>query len=445
MPVIANNQDLLESWRTRTAKSGELHRRARKTLPLGVGSNFRAMDPHPIFVREARGSKLWDVDGNEYVDFAMGFGAMFVGHSHPAVVRAVAEQAGRGTLMAMAHPLECELSEEVCRRFQLERVRFTNSGTESTMHALRLARAFTGRPKIIKFEGSFHGCHDAVLSSVKPSASELGELDLPGRAPASRGIPEESLVHTLTARFNDLASVERHFQRYPGEIAAVIAEPVMLNVTICPPKPGFFEAIQKICRWEGSLLILDEVKTGARLAPGSVGRSWGLSPDLVCLAKAIGGGLPLGAFGGRADIMNLLETGRVAHTGTYNTNPMCLAASLAALREVLTPEVYSRTERLSRRLADGYRDILRRRGLAWPVTQMGPVGSLHFTAQPPTHYRDWLATDEAAWERYWYGMTLRGVIPQPHGSEEQWTISAQHTDEDIDRHLEAFHAVSETL
>ena len=143
--------------------------------------------------------------------------------------------------------------------------------------------------------------------------------------------------------------------------------------------------------------------------------------------------------------MNLLETGRVAHTGTYNTNPLCLVASLAALREVLTPEVYSRTERLSRRLADGYRDILRRRGLAWPVTQMGPVGSLHFTAQPPTHYRDWLATDEAAWERYWYGMTLRGVIPQPHGSEEQWTISAQHTDEDIDRHLESFHAVSETL
>ena len=244
MPVIANNQDLFGVVENPDRQIRELHRRPVKPFP-GRRFEFPGHGPHPIFVREARGSKLWDVDGNEYVDFAMGFGAMFVGHSHPAVVRAVAEQAGRGTLMAMAHPLECELSEEVCRRFQLERVRFTNSEPSPPCTPCAWPGPSPAGPR----SSSSRAPSTAVTTRCSPASSppppSSGSWTFQAGLRPRGAFPEESLVHTLTARFNDLASVERHFQRYPGEIAAVIAEPVMLNVTICPPKPGFFEAIKK--------------------------------------------------------------------------------------------------------------------------------------------------------------------------------------------------------
>ncbi len=439
MPIVLpNRSELLSRWEARTPRSRELHDRARRSLPLGVGSNFRAMEPYPIFVEEALGARLRDVDGNEYVDFAMGFGSLFAGHAHPAIVAAVSRQAARGTLYAMPHRLEYELAEEVCRRFGLERVRFTNSGTEATMHALRLARAFTGRSKLVKFEGAFHGCHDAVLIGVKPSPHESG------RVPASRGIPADLLEHTLVARFNDLDSVRALLDRHPGQVACVLAEPALMNAALCLPEPGFLQGLQDLCRERGALFVLDEVKTGARIAPGGASEFWRLSPDLVCLAKAIGGGLPLGAFGGRAEVMAAIEDG-VAHTGTYNTNPVCMAAGLAALREVLVGDVYERARRLNERLADGYRRILASAGLPWCVTTLGPVGVLHFTPRPPREYRDWLATDEGAWERYWFGMTSLGILPQPHGSEEQWTVSVRHEEADIDAHLAAFEEVAPNL
>ncbi len=444
MITVAQTQtDLMERWSRKTRRSKELHARAARRLPYGVGSNFRAMEPHPIFVDRARGSRLWDVDGNEYVDFALGFGSLYAGHAHPAIVRAVSDQVHDGTLYAMPHAWEYELAEEVCGRFRLEQVRFTNSGTEATLNALRLARAFTGRPKIVKFEGAFHGGHEAVLANVKAAVLDRPAGDR-GPVPASLGIPKEFLSHTLVANFNDQHSVRSLFDRHPGQIAAVIMEPVLLNATIVPPEPGFLDGVARLCRERGALWVLDEVKTGARLAAGGATELWGLKPDLICLAKAIGGGLPLGAFGGRHDVMSLLERG-VSHTGTFNTNPLSVRAGLAALREALTPEATARAERLSARLADGYREIIRRKGLPWPVTQLGPMGVLHFTPRAPRDYRDWTATDEPAWERYWFGMTLRGILPQPHGSEEQWSLSVQHTEEDVAAHLAAFEEVAPTL
>lgn len=442
--TVPTQKDILRQWESRTRRSRELYARSLRSLPLGVGSNFRAMDPYPVFVEKARGSRLWDVDGNEYVDFAMGFGSLFVGHAHPAIVRAVADQAARGTLYAMPHALEYELAEELKGRFRLDLVRFTNSGTEATMHALRVARGFTGRPKIVKFEGGFHGCHEAVMASVKPPVDSAGLASEPARVPTSQGIPPEFLEHTLIARFNDLDSVRRLFDLYPGQIAAVITEPVPMNFTLCLPRPGFLEGLQTLCRERGALLVFDEVKTGARIAAGGACEYWGLTPDLVCLAKAIGGGLPLGAFGGRREVMAALE-GRVSHTGTYNTNPLCMRAGLAALTEILTPEAYARASELNLRLVEGYREILADHGLPWCVSWLGPTGVLHFTRRPPLDYRDWVRTDEAAWERYWFGMMNLGILPQPHGSEEQWLVSVQHTEENIDAHLAAFERVAPTL
>jgi glutamate-1-semialdehyde 2,1-aminomutase len=447
MPVaLEGRTDLLELWKSRTRRSEELYRRSLESLPLGVGSNYRAMDPYPIFVEEASGSRFWDADGNEYVDFGLGFGALLAGHSHPAIARAVCEQASRGTMYTMPHRLEYELAEELKRRWpMLDSFRFTNSGTEATMHALRAARAFTGRKKILKFEGGFHGCHEAVMVSVKPEPSQAGPADEPFKVPISEGVPAEFLANTLVARFNDLGSVRRQFERQPGEIAAVIAEPALMNAALCQPEPGFLRGLQDLCREHGALLVLDEVKTGAKIAPGGACEHYGLEPDLVCLAKAIGGGLPLGAFGGTAEVMEVISSLRSMHVGTYNTNPLCMRAGLVTLTEILTPDAYERVFELNRRLVEGYRLILAENRLPWCVSSLGPVGVLHFTARPPRDYRDFTATDEKAWERYWFGMTALGILPQPHGSEEQWMVSTQHSDEDIDAHLAAFERVAPTL
>jgi glutamate-1-semialdehyde 2,1-aminomutase len=447
MPALLEQEyDVMSVWKDRTRRSRELYDRSCRSLPLGVGSNYRAMDPYPIFVDEAAGSRFWDVDGNDYIDFGLAFGALFVGHSHPAIARAVADQALRGTMYSMPHHLEYELAEELKRRFpMLDSFRFTNSGTEATMHALRAARVYTGRPKILKFEGGFHGCHEAVMASVKPDPALAGPAEAPFLVPTSEGIPAEFQAHTLVARFNDLDSVRRQFEKHPCQIAAVITEPALMNSALCAPEPGFLRGLQALCRERGALFVLDEVKTGCKVAPGGATELWNLEPDIVCLAKAIGGGLPLGAFGGRREVMAVIESLRSMHVGTYNTNPLCMRAGLAALTEVLTPEAYARTQRLNRRLVEGYWEILAANGLPWSVSSLGPVGVLHFTSRPPRNYREFAATDEKAWERYWFGMTNLGIHPQPHGSEEQWTISAQHTDEDIDSHLAAFEKVAPTL
>src|SRR5947199_2084465 len=331
-------QKEINTFVRRTPKSAEAHKKNLKRIPLGVASNYRAYDPYPIFVKDAGGSKFRDLDGNEYIDHNLCFGAIMAGHCHPAVMKAVEKRLSTGTMFGMPHDMEWELAEEICDRFPVEMVRFGNSGTEVTMHAVRMARAFTGRDKILKFEGAYHGLHDNALVSVKPNAEDYGDPEAPNSVPGGGGVPKASLENVVVASFNNLRSVENRFKQYPGQIAAIILEPILMNVGLCMPQPGFLQGLRDICTKNGALLIFDEVKTGAKLAWGGASEFFGVKPDMICLAKSIGGGLPLGAFGASRTVMDLISQHKVFHGGTYNTNRVAMSAGLATFREVLTRE-----------------------------------------------------------------------------------------------------------
>src|SRR5579863_2979859 len=435
----------IQSFENRTPGSHAAHQRASHRLPLGVGSNFRIYEPYPIFVRDALGGRLHDLDGNEYVDFNLCFGALMAGHCHPAVVRAVEERFKTGTMFGMPHELEAELAEEICARFPVEQVRFANSGTEATMHAIRLARGVTGRDRIIKTEGAYHGVHDSVMVSVKPKPDQFGDPEAPAQVPSSAGVPAGTIANTLVAPFNNLQAVERLFERYPGEVAAVIVEPIMMNVGICMPEAGYLSGLRQLSSRHGALLIFDEVKTGAKLARGGACEYFGVKPDLVCLAKSIGGGFPLAAFASSKAVMDAIAEHKVFHAGTYNTNPVVMAAGLATLREVLTPAAYEHINRLNARLVDGHRKIIAQTGLSAYAIGAGANGALMLYPSPLRNYRDWIAIDVDLWKHYWFAMVNRGVLPQAHWWDEQWTISVAHTEADIDRHLAAFAEVAPAL
>jgi glutamate-1-semialdehyde 2,1-aminomutase len=439
-------QKELDAFVRRTPKSAEAHKKNLKRIPLGVASNYRAYEPYPIFVKEAQGSHFRDLDGNDYLDHNLCFGALMAGHCHPAVMKAVAPRLQTGTMFGMPHNMEWELAEEMCHRFPVEMLRFGNSGTEATMHAIRLARAATGRDKIVKFEGAYHGLHNDALVSVKPhSVEEYGDIHAPRSASAGLGVPQATLEDVLVATFNDLATVELRFQQHPGKIAAIIIEPILMNVGLCLPEPGFLEGLREIATKHGALLIFDEVKTGAKLGWGGAAEYFGVTPDMICLAKSIGGGLPLAAFGTHRSVMNLISEHKVFHGGTYNTNPISMAAGLATFREVLTRENYAQVEKLSRKLTDGYRQIVARVGLQAYVISAGANGVLMLYPKEIKNYRDWLAIDTDLWRHYWFGMVNRGVMAQPYWWDEQWTISVQHSEKDIDQHIAAFDDVAPAL
>ena len=440
-------QKELETFERRTPKSAEAHKKNLKRLPLGVASNYRAYDPYPIFVAEASGSKFRDLDGNEYIDHNLCFGTLMAGHSHPAVVKAVQDRITKGTAYGMPHNMEWELAEEICTRFPVEMCRFASSGTEATMHAVRLARAAAGRDKIIKFEGGYHGLHDAALVSVKPHPpqDDLGDIKNPKPVPGGLGVPKASVANVVIATFNDLETVERRFKENPNEIAAIILEPIMMNVGLCMPQPGFLQGLRDLCDKYGALLIFDEVKTGAKLCWGGASEYFGVKPDMICLAKSIGGGLPLAAFGTHKRVMNLISDHKVFHGGTYNTNPISMAAGLATFRDILTRENYAHVEKVSKKLVDGYRRIIGKVGLQGYVAFAGANGALMFAPQEIRNYRDWLGVDVELWKHYWFGMVNRGVMAQPYWWDEQWTMSVQHTEADIDKHLSALEDLAPAL
>ena len=429
----------------RTPKSAEAHQHNLKRLPLGVASNYRAYDPHPIFVKEAMGSKFRDLDGNEYIDHNLTFGALMAGHCHPAVMKAVEKRLSTGTMYGMPHDMEWELAEVICTRFPIEMVRFGNSGTEATMHSVRIARAATGRDRIIKFEGGYHGLHDAALVSVKPHDDEVGDFKAPNSVPGGLGVPKASIANVVIASFNDLDSVAYRFKQYPGEIAAIILEPIMMNVGLCMPEPGFLEGLRKLCDENGALLIFDEVKTGAKLCWGGASEYFSVKPDMICLAKSIGGGFPLAAFGASKAVMDLISQHKVFHGGTYNTNPVSMAAGLATFRDVLTRENYAHVEKLSHKLVTGYRETVAKVGLDAYVVFAGANGALMFAPKEIHNYRDWLKVDSELWKQYWFAMVNRGVMAQPYWWDEQWTISVQHTEEDIAMHLQVFAEIAPAL
>ncbi|MFO7589373.1 MAG: aspartate aminotransferase family protein [Acidimicrobiia bacterium] len=421
-----------------TPGSKALYERAVQHLPYGVASTFQAGDPYPIYIARGEGSHVWDVDDTERVDFHGGFGCNVVGHANPKIVEAVDRAVRTGTHFAATTEVTVAFAEELCRRFGLEKVRFANSGTEATMDAIRIARAATGRDVVAKVEGSYHGHHDTVMFSVVPNADAMGGREAPASAPMSKGIPAEMARLTVAVPFNDLPATTRLFEERGKELACLIMEPVMMNIGVVVPQPGYLEGVRDLCTKHDVVLIFDEVKSGATIAEGGAIERYGVQPDLACFAKAIGGGTPTAAFGGKASVMEVIEHG-AAQQGTFNGNPLVAAAGLAALTEVLTPDAYVRLGELGARLADGLGKAIAEHGLPAHVVDLGAKGCVSYREEPLQSYRDFLETRTELYEASFPWVLNRGVFMTP-GDEEQWTLSVMHTDDDIDAYIEAFAA-----
>lgn len=417
-------------------RSEQLFAAAQRVMPGGVNSPVRAcraMGAEPRFLSRGKGSRVWDVDGNEFVDLVCSWGPLILGHCHPAVEEAVLAAARRGLSFGANTEAEVELAELVCRMTGIEMVRMVNSGTEAVMSALRLARGATGRSKLIKFAGCYHGHCDAMLVKAGSGA-------LTGGAPDSAGVPTELAGDTLTAQYNDLASVRRLLDANPGQVAAIIVEPVAANMGVVPPQPGFLQGLRTLCDETGALLIFDEVITGFRLAPGGAQAYYGVRADLVTYGKIIGGGMPVGAYGGsRALLEQVAPLGPVYQAGTLSGNPVAMAAGLAQLQILArTPEVYSELERRGALLEAGLRDALRR--VPVQVNRVGSVLTVFFTQEPVTGYAQARQADTGRFAQWYRGLLARGIYAAPSQFEAMF-LSAAHTDAEIGRILQAARAI----
>ena len=431
--------DYEATYRDRTAGSEDAFHRLREHVPAGVASTYRAWDPYPFVVKEAKGVHLHDVDGNSYLDFDMNNGAAMVGHTHPEVTEAATGQLNDGTLFTHPHELLGEAASALKDRWSMmDKVRFTNSGTESTMHAIRVGRAYSGRDKVVKIEGAYHGVHDYALISKSAAAGKLGHPERPNKVVESDGIPAKVADTVEVAPFNDLDAVEAILQEHINEIGVLIVEPIVLAKGVTQPYDDFLQGLRELCDEYGIVYIFDEVKTGVKIAPGGASEYYDIEPDLVTVAKSIGGNFPVGAFGGREEVMSVIEDG-TAHYGTYNGNPLVTRAVKTVLEDILTDDAYAHVNRLGERLADGYEDVMEDHGIEGHVENVNSVGNVLFTDKRIENYRDYVEhVDVEFHENYWFGMLNRGVLPHPHDASQQWTISVQHEDEHIDEHLEAF-------
>jgi glutamate-1-semialdehyde 2,1-aminomutase len=427
----------------RTSGSQALYERALGVMPRGVPSSFQAADPRPIYLSHGEGRRVWDVDGNEYVDFHNGFGVMCVGHAHPAIVAAVEARARRGSHFAAPTEGSIVVAEELRRRYGLPQWRFTNSGTESTMDAVHLARGATGRDVILKIEGSYHGHHDAVMVSVRPPLDQLGERGVPASVPFGGGHPRALTELTLAIPFNDADVLERVLGDMGERVAGLILEPAMMNITVIPPNPGYLERVRELTAAHGVQLIFDEVKTGCTIGPGGATARYGVTPDLVCLAKAMCGGYPGGAIGMTESLAQLVTTGAVRQVGTFNGNPLVMAAAEAALLEVLTEEAYARFEAMNDRLLAGLDDVIERYGLPCHTMGLGAKGCVVFAPQRLYEYRDYATNVDAELsELAWLYHMNHGIFMTP-GVDEQWTLSVAMADADLQRYVDAFEAFAQ--
>jgi glutamate-1-semialdehyde 2,1-aminomutase len=404
----------------------------------GVASSWQDSPPHAVFVDHGKGSRLWDIDGNEYVDFHLGYGAMVVGHAHPKIVEALKAAAERGTHFAQPTKDLDVIGENLADRFKLPLWRFANSGTETTLEAIRLVRANTGRDMIVKIEGTYHGHHDSIMFSVAPERDEIGPREHPVTLPQAMGIPETFAELVRVIPYNDLSEARRAFDENPGKIAGLIIEPAMMNCGVILPVPGYLQGLKDLCHANGAYLIFDEVKTGATLAYGGAVEVFGVVPDVICLAKAIGGGTPCGAIGSTEELYEPVIRGEYDMAGTFNGNPLTMAASRAALTEVLVPEVYEHFNRLHKIMEDGLTDVVERFHLPCYVTGVGAKGSVIYSKQPVREYRDAVGIDERITYLAWLIQQNRGVFKSPWTKQETWTISVAHTEEDAQRYIANF-------
>jgi glutamate-1-semialdehyde 2,1-aminomutase len=387
----------------------------------------------PVFFERASGSRLYDADGREYVDYVSSWGAIILGHADPDVTAAITKAAAHGTSFGAPHAGEVRLAEEVVRRVgPVERVRFVNSGTEATLAAIRLVRAATGRTKVVKFEGNYHGAVDSLLAKAGSGIATFG-------LPDSAGVPEEITRGTLLARFNDAAHVDSILQENAGQVAAVLVEPVAGNMGLVPPNPGFLQSLRSLCDTHGVLLVFDEVMTGFRVSRGGASLRYGVTPDLVCMGKVIGGGLPVGAYGGRKDLMDLVAPlGPMYQAGTLSGNPLAMAAGYAALSR-LTDDLYEGLEATGARLEQGLREACSVAGVPAQVQRVGSMISVFFNDHPVENFDQASGSDKALFARLFHAMLDWGFYLPPSALE-AWFFTAAHTADDIDRTVEAFAA-----
>jgi glutamate-1-semialdehyde 2,1-aminomutase len=416
-------------------KSLELFERASGLFPGGVNSPvraFKAVGGTPVFLARGEGAFVWDADGNQYTDFLGSWGPLILGHCHPAVVEAIAKAAAEGTTFGASTGKEVELGEAIRARFpSLERMRFVSSGTEATMSALRVARGFTGRSKLVKIDGGYHGHADMLLAAAGSGAATLG-------IPGSAGVTAAAVADTIIVPFNDEAAMAAAFAANPGQIAAVIIEPIPGNMGLVPPKPGYLQALRELCTAEGAVLIFDEVISGFRAAPGGAQQRFGIRPDMTCLGKIAGGGLPLGVYGGRADIMRVVAPdGPVYQAGTLSGNPLAMAAGLAMLGQ-MNPASYDRLEALGARLESGVRAAIAGNKTTATVQRVGSAFTIFFCAGPVTDFASAKLADSKAYGRFFQGMLERGFYLPPAQLEAAF-VSLAHTDMDIDAFATACH------
>ena len=432
----------------RTPGSRALYERARASLAGGVASAYQERQPWPIYLSHGKGSHVWDVDGTEMVDFHNAFGSMPQGHAHPAITDAVAKRLELGTHFAAPTEDAVAVAEELKRRWGIPRWRFVNSGSEATMDAIRIARAQTGRDTIVKIFGSYHGHHDYVMVSIGVPHHQIGNRENYASIPYGAGIPKTVAELTVPVPFNDAGAMERRIESLVEEgrpPACVIMEPAMMNLGVVLPEPGYLEAVRELTRRLGVLLIFDEVKTGLCIAAGGATERFGVVPDIVTLAKALGGGLSTGAIGGTDEAFEVVESGTVYQVGTFNGNPLAMAAARASLEQVLTPEAYVHLDALEERLLGGCQDVIDRYGLPGYSVGIGAKGCVTFSPERIVDYESFKENqDEELSQLSWLYNMNRGVYMTP-GREEEWTLSVAHKPEDCDAFVAAFDEMASDL
>ena len=415
--------------------SATLYAAARHLVAGGVGSNDRGLvHPHPIFVERGEGSRIWDVDGNEYIDYLLGYGPLILGHAHPVLVEAVRRQLNLGSMYGIPHRLEFEVAELLAEIFPgIEMVRYSSSGTEAVLAAMRLARAATGRNLIVKFEGQYHGWLDQVAISYAPSAADAGPSGAPAVVPVSEGQPAGTYADTVIAQWNDSEGLERLFAERGTEIAGILTEPLMCNFGVIEPVPGYLARLRELCDRAGSVLIFDEIQTGFRVHLSGVQGLYGVTPDLTCLGKAVSGGFPISVIGGRREIMELIADRRVFHAGTYNSNPLCLAAIPAVVSVLSEPGVYERMERLSGRLREGLTELIAPLGAY--VQGTNTMFGVGFGPGPGSRMRELWHNDPERVFDLKRELRLRGVFTKPT-PRDIWYVSTAHSEDDITETLD---------
>jgi len=432
-----------KKFRQRTKRSERIYKESIDVTPYGVHSNYRYSEPYPVYFSKGKGSNIWDVDGNKYIDFNLAFGVLVSGHSHPSLTQAVKKRIENSTMLGFEFENSHKLAKIISSRFGVDMVKFSSTGGEATNYAIRFARVFTGRKNILKFEGCYHGFPDSLLVNVKPSKAKAGHARFPNQVPASQGILEEVVKHTLVAPFNDLEAVDKIMKAHGNDVAGIILEPIPMNMGYVLPKAGFLQGLRDLANEYNAVLIFDEVKTCGKFYRGAAGH-FKVKPDLVTMAKAIAGGYPLSLVAGKKEIMKSVVPGVVSHAGTFNSNPLCITAGLVTLSDILTEEAMSKATKLSEMLAKGYMQIIDDTKIPVIVQWAGTSGTCHFTkAKRIEDWRSFLTSDVARWYLYLMVMMNRGIMPMAPGPDEQWTVSVQHTKEDIEKHLEVFKQVAE--